>query len=411
MSMGQGPGRVLPSTRQLAYQEWERGLFLHFGLRTFYEGWVDFDERLMEAARFLPSALDCEQWVRVAKGAGFRYMILTAKHHDGFANWPSATTDFSVAASPWRNGQGDVIRVFSDACHKYGMRVGLYYSPYDAASPVYDDPRAYDDYFLSQISELLLPYGQIDILWFDGCGSGDHEYDWPRIMAEVRRMQPQVLIFNMGDPDIRWIGNEDGYAPLGTHNVVPFGPEQALRWLAPECDARVRDRNWFYSARDAHTVKSPAELMGMYDLSCGRGCNMLINVAPDRRGLLPDPDVAALTAFGQALRDRFAAPVATLPDWTQESDTVWTYETIPYTLIDQVVIGEDLRLGESVERFAIQVWTANHGRPITVYEGRTVGHKAIGIFPLVRARKVALRVLEASGPVKLSELELHAVSA
>ncbi|MHB1356920.1 MAG: alpha-L-fucosidase, partial [Anaerolineae bacterium] len=204
---------AIPTARQLEYQDWEFGLFLHFGLRTFYEGYRDWDERRMSPAAFNPSQLDCDQWVRIAAQAGVRYMVLVAKHHDGFANWPSRYTDFSVASSPWRAGGGDVVREFTQACAKYGMKTGLYYSPADINCPVYQDPGAYDDYFINQISELLVPYGPIDILWFDGCGSNDHLYDWPRIMGEIRRMQPNILIFNMGDPDFRWVGNESGLAP------------------------------------------------------------------------------------------------------------------------------------------------------------------------------------------------------
>ena len=207
--------RIRPSARQLEFQQWERGIFLHFGLRTFYEGYKDFDTRGMDPAKFNPTALDCDQWVTTAKQAGFNYMVMTAKHHDGFAVWPSKTTEFSVAASAWKDGQGDVVREFIEACRRHDVHPGLYYSPFDAACPVFGDEKAYDDFFITQISEILEPYGPIDVLWFDGCGSEGHTYDWPRIVGEIRRMQPGVLIFNMGDPDIRWIGNEHGYAPLG----------------------------------------------------------------------------------------------------------------------------------------------------------------------------------------------------
>ena len=411
--------RPIPTPRQLAFHTWERGLFLHFGLRTFYEGWRDFDPRPMDPARFDPVELDCDRWARVAKRAGFRYMILTAKHHDGFANWPSKTTDFSVAQSPWRGGQGDVIREFTDACHRHGLKVGLYYSPFDASSPVYEEERAYDDYFIAQISELLVPYGQIDILWFDGCGSEGHQYDWLRILGEIRQMQPEILIFNMGDPDIRWIGNEDGYAPLGTRNVVDHVPfsvnadDPAVaerRWLCPECDSRMRDRNWFYSDRDEHTVKSVDDLMGMYDYSCGRGCNMLINIGPDRRGLLPDADTARLIEFGDALQKRFSHPLATLADFTREGDS-WAFESSSWTPVDHMVIGEDIALGESITRFAIKAQAGHSQMPITLYEGHTVGYRAICGFPTFRARRIWVEVLASESDIVLSRIELHHVGA
>ncbi|NUP99467.1 MAG: alpha-L-fucosidase, partial [Armatimonadetes bacterium] len=294
---------VKPTARQLQYQDWEYGMFLHFGLRTFYEGYRDMDERKMSPERFNPTELDCNNWCQVARDAGMKYLVLTAKHHCGFANWPSRTTEFSVASSPWKGGRGDVVAEFTTACREHGLAVGLYYSPYDAASPVYADPKAYDDYFINQISELLVPYGPIDILWFDGCGSEGHEYDWPRIIGEIRRMQPNIMLFNMGDPDFRWVGNEDGIAPWPTWNVVsevPFSIRREAgdavggqRWLPAECDVRVRERNWFYSDSDGHTLKSAAELLGLYYYSVGRGCNLLLNFGPDRRGLIPERDAAA----------------------------------------------------------------------------------------------------------------------
>ena len=168
---------AIPTQRQLEYQDWEFGLFLHFGIRTFYEGHRDWDGQAMSPEQFSPSAFDCKQWVETAKKAGARYMVLTAKHHDGFANWPSKYTDSSVASSPWREGKGDVIREFSEACHRYDMKMGLYYSPADASAPHYSDEKAYDDYFINQVGELLTGYGEVDILWFDGCGSEKHTYD------------------------------------------------------------------------------------------------------------------------------------------------------------------------------------------------------------------------------------------
>ncbi len=400
-----------PSSRQFEYQDWELGLFLHFGIRTFYEGWKDMDDRPMSPDKFQPSELDCDNWASVAHAAGCRYMVLTAKHHDGFANWPSQTTDFSVAASPWKNGKGDVIREYVDACRAYGLKVGLYYSPYDHASPAYEDESAYDEYFITQITELLEPYGEIDILWFDGCGSAGHTYDWPRIIGEIRRMQPNILIFN-ADGDIRWIGNEDGYAPLGTRNVVGASTvgflskpasDGALVWAPAECDSRVRERNWFFSESDEHTVKSSEELLGMYYYSVGRGCNMLVNIGPDRRGKLPEKDAANLMAFGREASRRFGSPLATLEQMRREGDR-WEYAPEHSFLFDHVVVAEDTRKGEHINRFAIKV---DGPEPITVYEGYTVGHKAICSFPLIRAPRAWLEVLESDGDVTLRSLDLH----
>ena len=406
--------RILPSPRQLEFHAWERGLFLHFGIRTFYEGWCDFDERGMDPGQFNPSELDCGNWVATAKEAGFRYIVLTAKHHDGFALWPSKLTDFSVASSPWRNARGDVIREFTEACRRHDMRVGLYYSPFDASNPSYGDEKAYDDYFIMQIRELLEPYGPVDILWFDGCGSEGHTYDWPRIVGEIRAMQPDLLFFNMGDPAIRWIGNEEGYAPRGTSNIVdhvPFsictGETQAVgrRWLCPECDCRMRERNWFYSDRDENTVKSLDELMGLYYYSCGRGANLLLNIGPDRRGLLPDPDARRLLEFGAEIRRRFEHPSATEADCTR-AGTTWTFSSEERFPVNHLVVSEDLAYGEAITRFVIRT---THQDPIVLYEGTTVGNKAICAFPTAHLREIAFEVTEAEEEVRLKHLSFHYV--
>jgi alpha-L-fucosidase len=409
---------AIPSAKQLAFQDWEFGLFLHFGIRTFYEGHRDWDGQPMSPARFNPSALDCDQWVVTAQEAGMQYIVLTAKHHDGFANWPSEYTDFSVASSPWKEGKGDVIREYTDACRRHGMKVGLYYSPADASCPVYADPQAYDDYFINQIGELLTGYGEIDLLWFDGCGSSGHAYDWPRIIGEIRRWQPGILIFNMGDPDYRWVGNESGIAPLPTWNTVSelslaidSGDAEAIGegkpiWLPAECDCRLREANWFYSDLDEATVKSVDELMGLYYYSVGRGCNLILNIGPDRRGLLPDKDAARLREFGAEIRRRFSHPLAGLNDFV-EVDGGWEFTPQGYFLFDHLVVQEDLTQGEHVRRFAVQIFPGHYGNPITVFEGYNIGHKAICQFPAVAARKVRLEVLEADGAVRLKELALH----
>ncbi len=403
-----------PTPRQLEYQDWEFGIFLHFGIRTFYEGHRDWDGKPMEPSAFNPTELDCEQWVKTAKNAGARYMVFVAKHHDGFANWPSRYAEFSVASSPWRNGQGDVVKEFTEACHKHEMKVGLYYSPADWTCPVYEDAQAYDDYFINQISEILEPYGQVDMLWFDGCGSENHEYDWPRIIGEVRRMQPEILVFNMGDPDYRWCGNEAGLAPYPYSNVVDavdFSVKTDAKekladklWLPVECDLMMRHRNWFYEDADADTVKTPEELMGIYDLSVGRGANMLLNIGPDRRGLLPDPDAASLTTFGEALRRRFSRPVLSFDKFEREGDAWIAGGQGNEFHIDQLVLMEDLKEGESIRRFEIRVTSYTGGKPVTVYEGYNPGHKHIARFPRVRARNVQLVVTEADGPPVMRDI-------
>lgn len=423
-----------PTPRQLEYQDWELGVFAHFGIRTFYEGHRDWDgkEGEMKAEAFNPSALDCRQWARTAKSGGARYMVFTAKHHDGFANWPSRLTDFSVAHSPWKNGKGDVVREYVNACREYGLKVGLYYSPADATSPHYGDPKAYDDYFIAQVGELLGgEYGAIDMLWFDGCGSENHAYDWARITKEIRRMQPAILLFSMGDPDYRWVGNEAGLAQSPQWNTVDefaFSVRTEKRlslpgsknWLPVECDFMMRDCNWFYSEHDEGTVKSPRELLGNYYYSVGRGANMLVNIGPDRRGLFPQKDSDSLTAMGAEVGRRFKKPIFSRTDFKREGD-VWTMEIPGYgrhgnviggtCLIDHAVLCEELGEGEHVQRFQICILPYINGKePIVVYEGTSVGHKAICSFPPVRCRGVLVRVIEKNGPVDFRSVDIFDTS-
>lgn len=411
-----------PTPKQLEYQDWELGMFLHFGVRTFYEGHRDWDGKPMSPANFNPAELDCDQWVTTAKAAGFNYIVLTAKHHDGFANWPSAYTDFSVAASPWKGGKGDVVQEFLDACHRHGIHPGLYYSPADASQNSFKaDAKAYDDYFLNQISEILhAGRGEVRVLWFDGCGSQDHQYDWGRIIPEIRKMQPKVAIFNMGDPDFRWVGNEAGIAPVPCWNTVksvPLAVDTDRReavgaqptWLPAECDCRMRLQNWFYSDQDEDTVKSLDELMGLYYYSVGRGCNLLINIGPDRRGLLPDHDANRLIEFGREIRGRFSRPLLSLADFHIENGR-WTCTPPAPIFIDHAVLQEDLSDGEHVRRFAVKALPTGGGE-IALHEGHNIGHKAVCRFPLIAVRKIIVEVREADGPVKLRQIAVFDTTA
>ena len=406
-----------PTPRQLEYQDWEFGIFLHFGIRTFYEGHRDWDGKPMSPAAFNPAQLDCNQWVLTAQKAGARYMVLVVKHHDGFATWPSKHSTFTVAQSAWKGGKGDVAREFSDACRRHGMAMGLYYSPAEWGNPVFKDAKAYDDHFINQISEILTGYGELDILWFDGCGSEGHTYDWARIVKEIRRMQPRLLIFNMGDPDFRWVGNEAGVAPVPCWNTVeevPFSVQTMAkdrvggpRWLPAECDCRMRERNWFYEDADEHTVKSVDELMGLYYYSVGRGCNLLLNIGPDRRGLLPDRDAARLLEFGAEFRRRFGKPLA-IKSTATGKDGGMDYTLAEPALVDHAVLQEDLTDGEHVRRFALKAHVG--GPPIVVWEGHNIGHKAICHFPLVKTQKLTLHVTESSGPYRLRSAQFFSVA-
>ena len=367
---------------QLDFLSWEFGVFFHFGIRTFNEGHRDWDHKPMALSSFNPTDLDCGDWIETARDAGAKYAVLVCKHHDGFANWPSAYTDYSVRGTPWKNGCGDVVREFTDACRRYDMKIGLYYSPAQFGSAQMCGT-AYDDYFMGQIRELLTNYGRIDYLWFDGCGCEGHTFDTDRIVAEIRRCQPHILLFNLWDPDTRWIGNEAGIADSPNPLVVDLSGTP--RFLPAECDCRMRAENWFYSETDAHTVKSADELMGLYYYSVGRGSNLLINIGPDRRGKLPDADKQALLRFGETIRACFSHPLACKVSAGVKTLTI---ETEPQ-LVDHVILTEEIT-GEEIASFTVKAYPFPYGSPVCVYRGDTIGHKAICRFPAIRTNKIEI---------------------
>ena len=420
--------KLKPSAGQLAFMDWEYGVFFHFGIRSFFLGHKDWDNRPMPAEAFNPEQLDCEQWIRTIKDAGATYAILVCKHHDGFANWPSRYTDYSVAATPWKDGKGDVVREYVNACRKYGLKVGLYYSPAQWGGKIsFKEDREYDDYFINQISELLTGYGKIDYLWFDGCGSEGHQYDTDRIVKAIRGMQPEILIFSMWDPDTRWVGNEDGYAPMPNFNTttdVDFSmlatEKEKLahaKFLPSECDFKMRS-TWFDCELNEDTIKEADELMGIYEMSVGRGANFLINIGPDRHGLLPEKDVRRITEFGNRLKARYGQALP-FGDAEKTADNEWSIAMDGFStergegekanaLVNRVVIREDLTDGESIEEFRLYAnMPAYRSKRVCLYKGDTVGHKAICVIPTMRTGRITLEVTKANGDVKIRDIKAY----
>lgn len=390
----------IPTVGQRNFQDWEFGVMFHFGIRTFYEGHVDWDGLPMPPEAFCPSELDCRQWLSAGREAGAKYAILVTKHHDGFANWPSRYSDYSVANTPWKEGKGDLVREFTDACREEGLKVGLYYSPAQQGFRNWSE-QAYDDYFVNQISELLTNYGKIDYLWFDGCGSGDHQYDTKRIIGVIRSLQPEILIFNMWDPDTRWIGNESGVAGVDNRSfsdrldiaIDSVSPETIAQgcYLPAECDFSMRGHTWFYSDRNEHTVKSPEELFGLYCASVGNSANFLINIAPDRRGLLPEPDRGNLLALGKLIRTRLEDAAFEAATGREEDTYILSIspEEAGEKLVCGMILEEDLSAGEQIEAFRVEAKPSCYGaRYMPLYYGRTVGHKRIFFFPVIRTGEI-----------------------
>lgn len=325
------PRRARPSAQQLLWQRDELALFLHFGINTFTDReWGDGRE---DPARFDPTGLDVREWARVAREAGFKAMILTAKHHDGFCLWPTCTTTHSVASSPWREGKGDLVREFVEACRAEELRVGLYCSPWDRNHPSYGDSPRYRDVYAVQLTELLTDYGEIHEVWFDGAnGEGPNgkrqEYDWPTTWKLVRKLQPKAVIFSDAGPDVRWIGNERGVA--GETNwstvdpmIVPVpgmtgdevmrslteGDRAGSVWRPGETDVSIRP-GWFYHSKEDARVRTADDLVELYFTSVGRNSKLLLNVPPTPEGVLHPRDVESLRGMRAKLEAMFATDLA-----------------------------------------------------------------------------------------------------
>lgn len=424
--------KLKPTQRQLDFLDWEYGMFFHFGIRSFFPGHKDWDGIEMPAEEFNPTALDCEQWARVTRDAGARYAILTTKHHDGFALWPSRYSRYSVANSPWKDGKGDVVREFVDACRKYDLKVGLYYSPAQWGSTAikFESGKEYDDYFINQISELLTNYGKIDYLWFDGCGSEGHVYDHKRIVGEIFRLQPDILTFCDPNwfPCVRWVGNEDGYASLDNPLVVSKWDFSELSkeavdlskagFMPAECDCKLRS-TWFYDYNE-DTIKPLDELFGMYEASVGRGSNFLVNVGPDNRGLIPEADAARMRELGEKIKASYSTPVDFSPMIKAEGDTysIATEGFDPSTwgardkarLVNTLVIEENLCDGQSVQEFKVYAHLpAYNSTRILVFNGNTIGHKLICRFPTVNTPRLTLEITSSDGAHRIKNMKAYFV--
>lgn len=296
------PFGAVPSERQLAHYEMKKAFF-HFGVNTFTDAEWGNGEELEKT--FDPTEMNVEQWIEIIKKAGFDLAIITAKHHDGFCLWPSRYTDHSVKNSPYKNGKGDVIREFTDACRKYGLKAGVYLSPWDRNAPFWGTSD-YSEYYAKQLTELMTEYGEIHEVWWDGAGSAETPYDWGLWASIIRKYQPNACIFgSMGATpyvEMRWVGNENGtagkthYASVNAHdleveerNFLNSGRIGGDRYIPSECDVSIRP-GWFYHANQDDQVKSVSRLNRLWFESIGRNSIMLLNFPPDRRGLICDTD-------------------------------------------------------------------------------------------------------------------------
>ena len=430
--------RLVPTPQQLEWQQMEFTAFLHFGMNTFTGNeWGDGKE---SPELFNPSELDCEQWVKALKDGGFKMALITAKHHDGFCLWPTATTEYSVKNSPWKDGKGDVVRELRDACEKYGMKFGVYLSPWDRNAECYGDSPAYNKFFIEQLSELLTNYGEVHEVWFDGAnGEGPNgkkqEYDWTAILAKIRELQPKAVTAIMGD-DVRWVGNEGGMgrdtewsatamAPgsythkkeameaLGINNMSKdlgsrelIAKAQEAYWYPSEVDVSIRP-GWFYHADQDERVRSLANLVNIYYRSVGCNSVLLLNIPPDKRGLIHENDVQRIKELSEYINKTFAN------NYVENGNQVWKaeigqskeYNVKANAMVNTFLIQEDIAKGQRVEDFLVEVYS--NGAWQYAAEGTTVGYKRLLRFSDCTPEKIRVTIRSTRATANITNVGLY----
>jgi alpha-L-fucosidase len=421
---------IKPSPQQVAWQDLEFGVLIHFGTNTFLDR--EWGDGTASPKVFAPSQFDPEQWMPAIKAAGAKYVVLVAKHHDGFCLWPTGQTDYSVKSSPWENGQDDVVRRVSHAARKFDLKFGVYLSPWDRHEPSYKNSAKYDDYYIAELSELTANYGDLVEFWLDGAGSEGHVYNFPRIIDNLRISQPNTLVFADAAlfeyGDIRWAGNEDGTIPYENWNVLDR--RGYLRWRPVEADTPLHKNHWFWHPNDEATLKSVAELVSTYEETIGRGGQLMLGLSPDRRGMLPDADVNRLEQFGAAIRKRYGrnliakehirgqgAIEAALDGYPE---TFWSAPAGSHHAVleanfakpltfDHALVMEWLNDGQHVEHFRIEAWTGKDWSSLV--EGNAIGHKRIDHFGPVTAARIRLNILASSSEAHIREFQVFSAGS
>lgn len=451
----------VPEPKQVEWQQMETYAFIHFGLNTFNDrewGYGDTDPKT-----FNPTNLDCEQWAQTLVKAGMKGVILTAKHHDGFCLWPFEGTDYSVKNSPWKNGQGNVVKELSEACKKYGLKFAVYLSPWDRHQANYGTPE-YLPYFYAQLHDLLTNYGPVFEVWFDGANGGDgwyggakdirtidrkNYYNYPRIYEMLDSIQPQAIIFSDGGPGCRWIGNEKGFAGatnwsfLRKGEVHPgydksyelqYGHPDGNQWVPAECDVSIRP-GWFYHPEEDDRVKSPDQLVDLYYRSVGHNATLLLNFPVDRRGLIHPVDSANAVRFHEMIQQQlktnlvagmipkvsnarggdFVASALTDDNfdtyWATEdgvttADIEFSFDTP--TRMNRMMLQEYIPLGQRVKAFVVEYLDKDTWLPVKLNEETTtIGYKRLLRFETVETKGIRIRITDARGPLCLSNVGVY----
>jgi len=416
---------VKPSPQQVAWQDLEFGVIVHFSTNTFLDR--EWGDGTASPAVFNPTQFDPDQWMKAIQASGAKYIVLVAKHHDGFCLWPTEQTDYSVKASPWKEGKGDVVGDVARSARKYGLKFGVYLSPWDRHDPRYNDPAAYDKYYLSELEELATHYGDLVEFWLDGAGSAGHVYNFSKILETLRTYQPNTIVFAdtglFEYGDARWVGTESGRVDYENWNVIDR--HGYLRWRPIEADTPLRELHWFWHPHDEASVKSLEELTGVYEHTVGRGAQLMLGLAPDTRGLLPDSDVARLQEFGVAIEHLHTGNLAlqhlpTTADMAAafdgDTDTFWSAPAGSHhsilevdlpepTTMDRTTTMEWLNDGQHVEKYAIEVWMGKAWKRVA--SGQAIGHEKMDRFPPVTASRIRLNILSSSQEAHIREFQVY----
>lgn len=452
------PVSPLPQPKQVAWQQLETYAFIHFGLNTFGDReWGYGDADLND---FTPTRLDCEQWARVCKEAGMKGIIITAKHHDGFCLWQTKYTDYSIRNTPYKDGKGDIVGELSAACKKYGLKFGVYLSPWDRHQAFYGTP-LYREYFHAQLEELLTQYGDIFEVWFDGANGGDGYYggardtrtidrrtyyDYPRAWQTVERLQPMAVCFSDGGPGCRWVGNEQGYAFatnwsfLRINEVYPGydrykelqqGHADGDTWVAAECNTSIRP-GWFYHKREDEKVKTVDKLVDLYYRSVGHNGTFLLNFPVTPEGLIHPIDSANAVDFYKHVRNELRtnlidkAKVKTSAErgtdfkannlkdnnyntyWATPDNVITASISIKFSKrekVNRMMLQEYIPLGQRVKSFTVEYLTEKGWQNIDAgEETTTIGYKRLLRFPTITTKEMRIRIADSRGPICLSEL-------
>ena len=454
------PLEPLPSSRQLDWHLLEFYAFVHFNMNTFTD--MEWGTGAESPSQFNPTELDCRQWARVCRDAGMKGIILTVKHHDGFCLWPSAFTEHSVKNSPWKDGQGDVVRELAEACREYGLKMGIYLSPWDRNHADYGRPE-YLDYFRNQLMEVLTNYGEVFEVWFDGANGGSGYYgganetrridgrtyyDWDSTRNLVRHLQPDAVMFSDAGPDVRWVGNEQGWAGEtnwcllrkeefypGSQNYRELGSghEDGTHWVPAEVDVSIRP-GWYYHPVEDDKVKTLPELLDIYYHSVGRNASLLLNFPVDPRGLIHENDAEQVARLAAQLRLDFADDLASgarveasntrggsrqyaaskLIDgdaasyWAADDGVVEVSITLDFgreTEFNRFLAQEHIPLGQRIRKFRLEALVEGDWEHIA--DGTTIGYKRILRFETVNASSLRLLIEDSRACPILSAIGVY----